>query len=283
MSIDLVKEYPYISVSNHTSGGFELNNSDSTDLLWITNGPLNCTINFEPFTIPSYTILVLDKETSFTCKIKNATSVKVLRFNTEIFSSSIIFACGFINTSLKNNAKSSTILFFNSEQAITIENSFHDIEQLLRVPSKIDIDKLKKKVCSLLKEEVSDKLKKQVSFVNHFASILNNQYSIYHNVSDYAFQLNMAPKNLLLQFQKCGLENPSHIIRKRLLTEAKQLLVYTDKTVREICFDLGFYDPAYFSRFFKKNTGMTTQLFRKLFPNGFASSLNGKKCNKIEM
>ena len=54
-----------------------------------------------------------------------------------------------------------------------------------------------------------------------------------------------------------------HLIRQRVLTEAKRELVFTNRAIHEIAYDLGFSDPSHFARFFRKQTGMTPQDFRQ--------------------
>jgi AraC family transcriptional activator of pobA len=53
-----------------------------------------------------------------------------------------------------------------------------------------------------------------------------------------------------------------HLIRQRVLTEAKRALVFTGQPIHEIAYDLAFSDPSHFARFFRKQTGMTPQAFR---------------------
>jgi AraC family transcriptional activator of pobA len=53
-----------------------------------------------------------------------------------------------------------------------------------------------------------------------------------------------------------------HLIRQRVLTEAKRELVFTSRAIHEIAYALGFADPSHFARFFRKQTGMTPQDFR---------------------
>lgn len=52
------------------------------------------------------------------------------------------------------------------------------------------------------------------------------------------------------------------IVHQRLTLEAKRALVYTSLTISEIAYDLGFTDPAYFTRFFSKQVGSSPKLFR---------------------
>ncbi len=54
----------------------------------------------------------------------------------------------------------------------------------------------------------------------------------------------------------------SYWIHQEIMLEAKRLLYYTNLDVKQIAFDLGYEDHAYFSRFFKKNTGLTAGEFR---------------------
>ncbi|MDT8325024.1 MAG: helix-turn-helix domain-containing protein, partial [Bacteroidota bacterium] len=53
------------------------------------------------------------------------------------------------------------------------------------------------------------------------------------------------------------------VIHERIVLEAQRLLLRTDKSAKEIAFELGFSDAAQFIRLFKKVTGRTTQELRE--------------------
>ena len=57
-------------------------------------------------------------------------------------------------------------------------------------------------------------------------------------------------------------QSVGEIIETRKLTEAKNLLINTNKTIAEIGFELGYNEKAYFSKVFKRKTGQTPTAFR---------------------
>jgi len=89
-----------------------------------------------------------------------------------------------------------------------------------------------------------------------------------HNVADYADLLHIAPKTLTHKFKNLSLDSPNQFIINRILLEAKRLLFYTDKAVKEIAYDLGYEDPAYFNRLFTNKIGSTPINFKKNYTSG---------------
>lgn len=101
-----------------------------------------------------------------------------------------------------------------------------------------------------------------------FSRYLEIHFRKKHNVADYAELLHIAPKTLTHKFKNLNLESPNQFIINRILLEAKRLLFYTDKPVKEIAYDLGYDDPAYFNRLFTNKTGSTPTNFKKNYASG---------------
>jgi AraC family transcriptional regulator, transcriptional activator of pobA len=78
----------------------------------------------------------------------------------------------------------------------------------------------------------------------------------------YAQRLAMTPDRLNDHVKRATGVTAGHMIRQRVLTEAKRQLVFTTQAIHEIAYDLSFSDPSHFTRFFRKQTGMTPQAFR---------------------
>ena len=83
-----------------------------------------------------------------------------------------------------------------------------------------------------------------------------------HSVSYYAQRLSKSPKTLSNVFALYNDKTPLQVIQERILLEAKRLLFYTNKSVKQITYELGFEDPAYFSNFFKRHTSLPPLEFR---------------------
>jgi AraC family transcriptional activator of pobA len=85
-----------------------------------------------------------------------------------------------------------------------------------------------------------------------FTELVEEHYKSLHSVSDYAKMLGISSKSISKRFHQLHAGKPSDIIKNRIVLEAKRLLSFSDLSVKEIGFELGFNDPGYFSRFFKK-------------------------------
>lgn len=98
--------------------------------------------------------------------------------------------------------------------------------------------------------------------IRKFNLLVEANFKTEHSVSFYAGLLCKSPKTLSNLFALYNQKTPSQIIQDRIVAEARRLLVYTDKSIKHITFELGFEDIAYFSNFFKKNTGTSPSDFR---------------------
>jgi AraC family transcriptional activator of pobA len=78
----------------------------------------------------------------------------------------------------------------------------------------------------------------------------------------YAARLAMTADRLNDHVKRATGVTAGHLIRQRVLTEAKRSLVFTSQAIHEIAYDLAFSDPSHFARFFRKQTGTTPHEFR---------------------
>jgi AraC family transcriptional activator of pobA len=98
--------------------------------------------------------------------------------------------------------------------------------------------------------------------VDELRRLIEANFQKERNIGFYAGQLSMTPDRLNDHVKRATGVTAGHLLRQRILTEAKRQLVFTQLTVGEIAYDLAFADPSHFGRFFKKQTGTTPQAFR---------------------
>lgn len=103
----------------------------------------------------------------------------------------------------------------------------------------------------------------KMDIVRKFSLLLEGAFKKQHGVSYYAEALHKSPKTLSNIFALLKQQAPSKLIQNRIVLEAKRYLHYTDKSAKEISFELGFESPAHFSRFFKMYAGKNVSEFRK--------------------
>ncbi|MFN8354015.1 MAG: helix-turn-helix domain-containing protein [Spirosomataceae bacterium] len=103
---------------------------------------------------------------------------------------------------------------------------------------------------------------KYYDLVRKFNLSVENHYREQHQVQFYADLLSRSPKTLANLFAKYNQKTPIQIIHERIALEAKRLLTYTDKSTKEIAFELGFEEVSHFSRFFKAKEHISPTDFR---------------------
>jgi AraC-like DNA-binding protein len=145
----------------------------------------------------------------------------------------------------------------NEEFAIRDSNQ----EEMLRILLKRFIIR-----CTRLAREQllkSNEKQSDIDLVRSFNVLVEEHFRTKKSVTDYAKLMYKSPKTLTNVFGKYSEDSPLQIIHKRVIMEAKRMLLYTDKTAKEIGFELGYTDPAQFSKLFKNFTGITTTEFRE--------------------
>ena len=103
----------------------------------------------------------------------------------------------------------------------------------------------------------------ELDTIRQFNLLVENHYKKRHQVQDYAALMFKSPKTLSNLFAKYSEKSPLQVIADRIFLESKRLLIYTDLSAGEIGYELGFGEPAHFSRFFKKMAGVAPSAYKR--------------------
>lgn len=104
---------------------------------------------------------------------------------------------------------------------------------------------------------------KQLTIVQNLRNAIEENFKIKHSASDYAQILHVTPVSLSRVTKNHFNMTLSDLITERIIVEAKRELYLTDKTIKEIAYELGYDDEYYFSRVFKGKTDISPQFYRE--------------------
>ncbi|WET02984.1 helix-turn-helix transcriptional regulator [Flavobacterium sp. YJ01] len=103
---------------------------------------------------------------------------------------------------------------------------------------------------------------KQLLIIQNLRNAIEDNFRIKHSASEYADMLHVTPVVLARAAKNHFNMTLSDLITERIIVEAKRELYLTNKTVKEIAYELGYDDEYYFSRVFKGKTDISPQLYR---------------------
>lgn len=113
----------------------------------------------------------------------------------------------------------------------------------------------------LLPSISSNKINRNI-MVEKYRFLIDKNFLNHKHVQVYAQELHVTPKHLNeLCKQHAGI-TAQKMIHERLLLEIKRLLVHTDISIKEVCYQSGFDDPAHFNHFFRFHMKLTPLQYR---------------------
>ena len=173
------------------------------------------------------------------------------------------------------------LLFFGSSRPVIIElderqqavytSMFHLLEEEFQINDHIQGEMLRVLLKRILisssrlitnAQENGAAQKGQGELLRQFHILVEQHFKKAHDVTFYANHLYKSPKTLSNVFKKVGSASPLTLINQRIMLEAKRLLLYSDLSVEEIAYKLGYTDAAHFSKFFKRHAHQTSSQFK---------------------
>ena len=100
------------------------------------------------------------------------------------------------------------------------------------------------------------------SIIRQFRKLVDENFNTWHQISQYASHLSITPDHLNRTIRSLTGKTAKEYLQSRITIEAKRLLYFTDSSVKEIAFELGFSEVTNFSSFFRNCSGITPTEFR---------------------
>jgi AraC-like DNA-binding protein len=194
----------------------------------------------------------------------------------------LFFAKDFLLNNMVNSYELESFLFFSANSKPYVQLEKEDIMALIQIfdiliskrnknGSKYHIEIIRSIFYTFLYESaaiyqknniVQPKFTRDIDLNIKFLQMLAQTEKKKHNLKFYADSLFITPKYLIYAIKKSSGKTPGRLIDEAIIAEAKLLLRNRDNTISVISEQLHFSDQASFSKFFKKNTGITPASYR---------------------
>ena len=252
-------------------------------LIWIKKGAGKVKADFSEYDFTANSLLSFTPYQPFIVNVDNKIEGVILNFHSDFFcihKHHKEVACSGV---LFNNIYQPPLVVINEAAISTFEMLLEQMKIEMQNPALAQHELLVSYLkiflitASRLKTQLQpgDKLtfayKKEPFILQNLKNYIELHFRTRHSASDYADLLNITP-NALAKITKTHFNKSiTELISERIIIEAKRELYLTNKQVKEIASELGYEDEHYFSRFFKKNTDVSPQMYRETV--GFARAL----------
>jgi AraC family transcriptional activator of pobA len=111
-------------------------------------------------------------------------------------------------------------------------------------------------------EERPDPDEAQIKLFRRFVGVLERDYAAHHDARHYADELRVPPAALSGALAQVTGKGTKEMVVDRVMSEAARLLRFTDQNVQQVALRVGYDDPLYFSRAFKRHFGEAPLAYR---------------------
>jgi len=249
----------------------EPHRNDYQAIIWINAGRGTHLIDDQLYEIEPNTFMLVTKDQMHAFNPKSGTLGCAIRFSDSFLDSDTYHStCKY---SLFNNLTVNSVLQVNETEKPSFETL---VLQLLNEYKKDDelgkfgiiqhlLEALILKLDQLKKKQFTSQYNTNnptYLIFQRFNFELEKYFKSYHDVSSYSERLNISNRKLSDVLKLFVGKSTVEVIRERIVTEAKRALMYSGQTIQEIAFELGFEDPLYFSKVFKKVTSQSPKDFK---------------------
>ncbi|WP_336517875.1 helix-turn-helix transcriptional regulator [Pollutibacter soli] len=159
-----------------------------------------------------------------------------------------------------------------AEEANTLRQIMHMIEKEYQDRQKffneaiVSLLKLFVLECMRIREEYGlifqERSHAKAQLVKQFKDLLDNKFAQWHKVAEYAAEMHITANYLNEVLSTETGMSAKDFILNRIMLEAKRFATYSNTSAKEVAFELGFDDPAHFSKLFRQHQGKSFTSFR---------------------
>lgn len=265
IKIETISEIHIEGIDNHASSSCH----NYYSVIWIDKGEISIIIDFISVQALGPEILFIGENRTWSIsEVKGGSSGYVIRFSQEYFcrkaadvrllQRTIVFdVTEFFRLPLMETEEVATIMSLLYKEYRGQKEFCHEIirQQLssLILLSERTIEK--RSINNYLQQEA-------YKYTRMFKRLIDEHYVEFKSVNKYTKLMCISHKHLIACVSKVTCTTPKQLLNKRIMAEAKRLLVYCSWNIKEIGIHLGFKEETNFTKFFKKESGVTPLQYR---------------------
>lgn len=217
------------------------------EIIWFQKGSGTHYVDFNQYAIAPGTIIFISPGQIHSFDTKHDQEGYVLKICAELFDDFVSLSC--VTVQDKDSAALEMLVAAMQEELKKEDSLGH--REALHALVKLFVIMVRRSYAGMNPSAPNPHKVSYKAFLN-FRKLIEENYCRLHTVKDYASLLNVSSKTLTLYVNECSKYSPLELINNRIILEAKRLLRYSVLSVKEIAFRLGFEDPSYFAKFFKR-------------------------------
>lgn len=230
------------------------------EIIWFQKGSGTHYVDFNQYAIAPGTIIFISPGQIHSFDTKHDQEGYVLKICAELFDDFVSLSC--VTVQDKDSAALEMLIGAMQEELKKEDSLGH--REALHALVKLFVIMVRRSYAEINPSAPNPHKVSYKAFLN-FRKLIEENYCRLHTVKDYASLLNVSSKTLTLYVNECSKYSPLELINNRIILEAKRLLRYSVLSVKEIAFRLGFEDPSYFAKFFKRLVKQSPADYRESF------------------
>ena len=230
------------------------------EIIWFQKGSGTHYVDFNQYAIAPGTIIFISPGQIHSFDTKHDQEGYVLKICAELFDDFVSLSC--VTVQDKDSAALEMLIGAMQEELKKEDSLGH--REALHSLVKLFVIMVRRSYAGMNPSAPNPHKVSYKAFLN-FRKLIEENYCRLHTVKDYASLLNVSSKTLTLYVNECSKYSPLELINNRIILEAKRLLRYSVLSVKEIAFRLGFEDPSYFAKFFKRLVKQSPADYRESF------------------
>ncbi len=270
MGIMKTKNETQVSVTKFDHGVTELTDNKHFVILWMKKGFKSITIDFDHFDVQAGSIYFIIPGRTIRPEYCSQPAGWILKFTRKVFNEQLKENLVIKDVDLLSSLGHTPNMILSPK----IGDRVHTITEMIDELSGSRIPNREYAVISLLKAlliycdskcniRISQKnYSNSVKIVTRYKELVAEHYSTHHKVSDYAQMMNISTKYLSQVVKEVLDVTAKSVIDEQLVIHARRDLKFSNDSVKEIAFRLGFSDPFHFSNYFKRQMGSSPSEYR---------------------